>query len=447
MKTKSGSKHVKSNSLEISEGNFEKLKFESIKKTQEKIFWTLPSSKSHFIRWLFLSAQTPTETLIGIKQSVGKDILSSADVLEKLGVKIKKYEDFWVVKGCNKEEFIEYPELLDCGNSATAFRFLCFLVSRNGIKARITGDKSLIKRNYTELFEILEKGGVLIERESESIFPITFSGFYSSSKINVLTTKTSQIISGLVLTMPSSIEKCIFLFKDKIISRSYFELTLDIAMISGAKIKFNDKNLIIFPWVPNVNDKIEIPLDESLLIMPMLLSKLHSVDVIITNWNNKKDILNNHFLLNSSSNFGLKLNKITEGLLISNSGKGDFLEINIENKIDLLTPLLVLMSLSKGGIISGFNHAVNKESNRVESTLYLSNQFGLDVDLDINFKISESIISVPKNDLISFNDHRLQMTAMIMLSYTGGAIDSEKWYEVTDPLFLQKLIDSKVCVC
>ena len=203
---KFNSKHKNSNSIGEIESIADKLTFTPNKKISEKVFWTLPASKSHFIRWLFVSAQTPTETYIGVKGKIGTDILSCARVLEKLGVRIKKYENYWIIKGCKKGGFNPNPELLDCGNSATTFRFLSFLVCRNGINARITGDESLITRNFEDLFEILRKGGVVIEKESESIFPISFSGYFRTSNINTPTQKTSQILSGLILSMPSSID-------------------------------------------------------------------------------------------------------------------------------------------------------------------------------------------------------------------------------------------------
>ena len=57
---------------------------------EDQIIWKLPCSKSHFIRWLFISAQLDAETIIKTPSKVSNDIMSCANVLEKLGVSILK---------------------------------------------------------------------------------------------------------------------------------------------------------------------------------------------------------------------------------------------------------------------------------------------------------------------------------------------------------------------
>ena len=405
----------------------------------KKVYWALPASKSHFIRWLFLSAQTPDETLIKINHEIGEDILSCAKVLEKLGVKIIKSEYYWIVNGCKPSEFNKNPKILDCGNSATTFRFLSFLIARNGINATITGDESLQKRNFKLLFEILEEGGVVIHKNKKSVFPIKLQGIFSLNNMTILTHKTSQIISGLLITMPSSIEKSTYLLPIEIVSRPYFELTNEICIDSGADLIFEDEMIIITPWKPIFKKDIEIPVEESLLLIPFLFSKLHGSQVIITNWIDNKDSLNSHFILEYCSNLGLIHSNSDEGLLIIKEGECKFFEIDIKDNIDLIIPLSIMMSLSKGGIISGINNAKFKESDRIKSLIYLSNCFSLDVKRNIDLNVSESRISKPEITLFSNDDHRLQMTAIMMLTYTGGEIDSKKWYAITDPLFLEKL--------
>ena len=206
----------------------------------DKINWKLPCSKSHFIRWLFISAQRDTETKIKFTSKIGNDILTCANVLEKLGVKIIKKKTYWKVLGCKSGDFNKNPGVLNCGNSATTLRFLLFLIARNGIYAKIVGDISLSKRDFRELIDILECGGSKFKFEKNNGFiPLTIQGNFNLASVDVSAQKTSQLISGLIITMPSSLEYNNLIIKDEIVSRPYYELTLRIRIDTGAKINFN----------------------------------------------------------------------------------------------------------------------------------------------------------------------------------------------------------------
>ena len=149
-------------------------RFKKIKNVPNQFNWELPSSKSHFIRWLFLAAQSSKKSLIKAPGKIGNDILSCVKVLEKLGVIINK-SDYWSVNGCNPGEFNKNPGILDCGNSATTLRFLSILLARNGITATIIGDESLSSRNFSELHQVLENGGISIKKARRRLIIFTYS--------------------------------------------------------------------------------------------------------------------------------------------------------------------------------------------------------------------------------------------------------------------------------
>ena len=189
-----------------SENQNEILTIKSKNNLINQINWRLPCSKSHFIRWLLLAAQSNEKTIIKAPSDIGNDVLSCARVLEKLGIEINKYENYWTVKGYNLRNCKKGPKTLDCGNSATTLRFVTMLVARNGIEAIITGDESLSQRNFSDLITILEKGGISVKRDfSNKSLPFRVKGIWELDEINVLTEKTSQLISALLVTVPSSI--------------------------------------------------------------------------------------------------------------------------------------------------------------------------------------------------------------------------------------------------
>ena len=97
------------------------------------------------------------------------------------------------------------------------------------------------------------------------------------------------------------------------------------------------------------------------------------------------------------------------------------------------------MSLSGGGSLKGISHAKNKESNRIETTIELFEKFGLKLNLSEELVISKSHLSIPEKTIYAYGDHRLQMSALILLSFTGGTSESNPWYENSDPEFVERL--------
>ena len=421
------------------------IRIKKLEKAPDQFIWELPSSKSHFIRWLFIAAQSSKKTIIKITGNIGNDILTCANVLEKLGIKIQKKSNYWIVHGCNPKEFNRNPGILDCGNSATTLRFLSFLLGRNGINAQIIGDDSLSNRNFSELIEILEKGGVFVENVKEGFLPFTMNGIFKLDSIDVFTKKTSQLISGLLITMPSSIGKNIINFPDKIVSKPYFELTVNLCIETGANLAFIGNSIEIKPWLPQINTEIIIPGEASLILFPLIFCKLHKCRIIVKNWPNKKESLGFELIKDIIDYVGLIWIPDDEKVIVDlNHKKSNFFSIDISNNIDLITPLSILMAISEGGIIKGIENAVNKETNRILSTIYLCKEFGLNLDYDCDLFISKSIISSPKCTILANRDHRLQMSAILLLTYSGGFLESFEWYSTSDPDFIKRLYCQQV---
>ena len=96
-----------------------------------------------------------------------EDVFSTIDCLKKLGVKIKKI---------GKKNYIVYGKglgslyakkniILDCGNSGTLARLLVGILSTTpDINLKITGDRSLRKRNMSKLVHLMEKFGANFEK-------------------------------------------------------------------------------------------------------------------------------------------------------------------------------------------------------------------------------------------------------------------------------------------
>ena len=235
---------------------------------------------------------------------------------------------------------------------------------------------------------------------------------------------------------------------DEIVSRPYYELTSRICIETGAKININDDGIIeLNPWKPNINNEIIIPGESSLVIFPLLFCKLHNTDIIVENWpKNEDDCLGFEKLKDLISNFGLSWKFSNNNILITNEGTVSSLSLDIKDNIDLITPLILLMSISGGGSLSGILHAKNKESDRIQSSINLCKEFGIQLEFERELIVPKSELIRPEKPLLVEGDHRLQMSIMVLLTFTEGFVESESWYANSDPDFLKRLFDGGVSI-
>ena len=104
-----------------------------------------------------------------------------------------------------------------------------------------------------------------------------------------------------------------------------------------------------------------------------------------------------------------------------------FQKIDLSEANDLITPLAAAMAIGGGGIIVGASHAQFKESNRITRTVEMLSQFSIDVEptpdgLKIN---GGQRLIPPQSTVLTFGDHRMQMTAIILASKVGAEIKGD----------------------
>jgi 3-phosphoshikimate 1-carboxyvinyltransferase len=391
------------------------LSIEAVRLTN-RIDWKLPPSKSHMIRWLMLSSQTEKEIDIKFDSEPGDDIKSMKECLKSIGVEIRESNKLWTVKGVSNNKFVIKKRYLNCGNSGTTANFITALVANLGEEFTIDGDESLRNRDFTELNNALRSMGCEI---SSNKLPFTINGPLDLNHVCINMSITSQPLSALILASPTYEGKLVIDRRGESVSRGYSKLTLDIAsecgmifMEMGDKITVNLNSLVL-------PDTIEIPKENSLIPIVMLLSELHGVD-FITNKNKEE-----RFLSEAIEALKGKTRKV----------------LDLRDCSDLITPAAALLAIREGGKIIQAKHARGKESDRIKRTVNLLDTFGMKCEASRDGIIVEGyqIPKKPKIPIETYLDHRIAMTAMALASYTGGKIVNAEISSVTDPEFMEKI--------
>ena len=376
--------------------------------------WLMPPSKSHMIRWLALGSQSYGETNISFEGVPGEDSFSMANCLAAMGSKIDFREGNWLIEGPGDGLYVPH-NVLNCGNSGTTASVISAMSACLKGDAVIDGDSSLRRRTSVGLCDTLSQLGCEISSNS---VPRTVSGRISSNDATIDLSGTSQGLTAMALASPNLPHEISLEIKGVSVSEGYWGLTKKICSMSGKNIGVDRGEIQLGPWEVCTPSYIEVCAEESLIPMATLFSRIHGVTVR----KNKVDEI-----------VGLK--KAIDMLI----GGSEILDLT--HASDIITPSAAIMAIGKGGRITGCAHARGKESDRISKTVEMLGAFGIK-----SMESSDGIIvpggqepSRPVDPVLTYSDHRMAMTAMIIASKTGGCVEGDDCVSATDPEFTKRI--------
>ena len=398
------------------------------------------------IRILALAAINQGICKIRLNGILGDDIESMIRSLQSIGVNITKQFDKRVtivtIYGVGKDGFSSVNSSVDCGNSGTALRIVMGLISSMRDEITLFGDESLSKRDNQSMINSLIDADVLVEKTTDSNLPLKIKGpWFGDSDTNKLITldcsKSSQPLSSWMIS--SALFPCDVDLKllGPTVSNRHYLLTKELCNRYGADILATDYGYRLNNWEVSLPDEITIPGDSSMASFAILLCKLHTCNLELSNWPENNDTLGNEILQDSAKYLGISW----DDNAIKSLNKGEYASYDLTDCNDLITPLAVTISLAGGGEIIGISHTVYKESNRIESTLELMDNFGLKGIFDGQKIIIEGgqKLTKPALPVNCYHDHRIFMTAAILMTKYGGDLIGKGLHSVADFDFLNRL--------
>ena len=398
------------------------------------------------IRILALAAINQGVCKIRLNGILGDDIESMIRSLQSIGVNITKQFDKRVtivtIYGVGKDGFSFVKTSVDCGNSGTALRIVMGLISSMRDEITLFGDESLSKRDNQSMINSLIDADVLVEKTTDRNLPLKIKGpWFGDSDTNKLITldcsKSSQPLSSWMIS--SALSPCNVDLKllGPTVSNRHYLLTKELCNRYGADILATDYGYRLNKWEVSLPDEITIPGDSSMASFAILLCKLHTCNLELSNWPGNNDTLGNEILQDSAKYLGISW----DDNAIKSLNKGEYASYDLTDCNDLITPLAVTISLAGGGEIIGISHTVYKESNRIESTLGLMDSFGLKGIFDGQKIIIEGgqKLTKPVLPVDCYHDHRIFMTAAILMTKYGGDLIGKGLHSVADFDFLNRL--------
>ena len=414
----------------------------------------IEGDKSLSIRWALLSSQSFAKCRCS-NLLISEDVINTLNCLRKLGVKVKLSKNFCEITGVGLNGF-KYKKklLLNAGNSGTLGRLIMGLLvhSKNNIK--LTGDKSLSKRDFFRVSRPLEKFGAKYITNFGKL-PIIIKGTNNPTPIRYYETKGSaQCKSAVMLAALNTKGETVIKAKR---SRDHSELLFKYLKLPIKILKKKRYDLIKIRGgkkIPALNYKIPSDISSSAFFI-VLTALTDSSKLKIKNVNINPSRTGVLIILKRMGVKIVEKNKrtykgeIIADLIIKSSKR--FKPINCPTKFNSAAIdefLLIFLVAAKADGISYFKNLSElnqKESPRLKWGSKILNKIG------IKNVITNDSIKIYGNPKLKLNkkivikdflkDHRVFMTSVIASLTFGGEwkIYNKDSINTSFPSFLEKI--------
>ncbi len=392
----------------------------------------IPCSKSEAQRALIIAAlnRKPIKILM---EEPSEDVLSMVNALKSIDFKIKT-DKFGVT-------FSSFPPRrktihLNVNESGFAFRSLAFAALHWADSVILSGEKSLLKRDFSELKEHLKILGIKVESLEDN--KILVSGKLSPGKYFLNGNESSQSISGIFMAL-SFFEQQSEIIIENVVSFPYFSLTIEMLSQFWCNINCNGKSYLIQKEKIFSDPVFQVQGDWSSAVVWFAAAALKGELTInglkVTSQQPDKIILD--VLQQSGADLTIKENEITIKQRKQLLGP---VQLDLVNCPDLF-PVLAVFSCGITGESTFYStdRLKNKESNRLDSVLEMLDVFGVAYHLN---RATLTIFGKGKingGTINTYGDHRMIMAAALAscIAETPIHIDGESAVRKSYPTFFE----------
>lgn len=357
----------------------------------------IPGSKSFTNRALLIASLAEGKSVLK-NPLFSDDTTHMINALKELGIDIEKDENENLIVYGQGGNFTDPEKQLFLGNAGTAIRFLTALLTLSPFKTTITGDNRMQERPIKDLVKALRDLGAKIETvKKNGCPPVKIKGnILQGGEVKISGETSSQYISALLMIAPYAQKGVTIKIADKLSSKPYIDMTLQIMNDFGVKTENNSyESFKIKAGQRYKNTEYEIEGDTSSASYFYALSALHNVEIPIKNINLNTTQADIHFLD--------VLEKLKDGPLG---------EIDLNHMPDATMTVAIMCCFIKGksSLVNVANLKV-KETNRIQVLVKELTKIGVDCkELDDGIEINGDPEKLHGDTLIeTYNDHRMVM--------------------------------------
>lgn len=390
----------------------------------------LPNDKSLSHRFLLFAALSRDPVrIVGLNQ--GKAVLLLLEALEKLNVEVRRdskdVSDITVIGSLCQVEGAALHHL-NLGPSSAAARLLLGALVGLGIEAIIDGDETLRARPFDWIVDPLRTmGGEMSYLLNEGALPIhvrkgNFSGGSVQTRVGSAQAVSALLFAGLSGRKSVDVRYPVF-------ARNHTQI---LASSFGDSI-LEDNNFVQFrPQTLSVPSLVEVPRDPSAVAYPAALFWLLNRGKEDAQFSFDNVCLNPsrlgffQWMESCGFRYEAKAKSVKSGELVGEIvlfGGGVLHGSDMRSKsllhsmIDEVPLAVVIACLLPGrSVFSDLHELTFKETDRIKCTRDMASALGLNVMIEgVNISVNGGQVVIPSDEIPSFGDHRLSMTAHVLL--------------------------------
>ncbi len=375
-----------------------------------------PSSKSYTIRGLMCAALAEGESKI--VNPLGSDDTETAEnVLEGIGIGIKKEDDVWHVSGGN---FTAPKSELFCNESAATLRFMTAIASLVPGECCLTAAPALSVRPIVPLIDAVRQLGVECSY-NEEVGVVTVNGGRLAGGVTELPGNiSSQFISALLMIAPYAEGGMKIRLTTPLESQSFVLMTLECLRKFGIEIEHSD-DLREFEVVPQKFRPAEYVVEGDWSSASYLLALGALGGEIEVTGLNPESLQGDRVILDIIKDMGADI-ALKEGSIAVKRSELRSINVDLNESIDLLPTVGVLATAARGtSELTGIERARLKESDRISAVAEGLKNMGITVEEErdrLRITGSESNGSV----VDTRGDHRIAMAFGILGIMTGSTV-------------------------
>lgn len=306
------------------------------------------------------------------------------------------------------------------GQGGTSFRFFCFLASRYPGEWFIQGDARLLERPQLEIKFLLEQLGVQVDFKSDGV-RILSRGWQPVAELNCEGQKSSQFISGLLLSACQLDFDFKLVVQKPIVSKDYLLMTLHLLQQTGITVGVEETSGSLVIRIPKNQKPQSTSLHAELDIssaFSLIAAGLIDGEVTIENWI-ADSVQPDKLFLDIFRQMRIDYEITDKTFFIQKQSNWLGCDVNLDSAPDLFPVLAVLCALSEGpSFLRGASQLKFKESDRLQKTDELLSLAGFETEiLDDAYLIHGKTLANPVRMPFQFDpdhDHRMAMAAGLL---------------------------------
>ena len=378
------------------------------------------SSKSIYQRCLALSCFSNSDFII-VGDSNNDDVKTAKEICKKIGLDLKKSKNNLIVSG----EVLANIQRLNVNTCESGLSLRVFGVLLTSFFENVTLNRngSAINRKF-DFSSLKDLGVTFYEKESS----IILNGKLNAGTVNINKLDSSQILTGLLITLPFLNDNSIIKCKD-LVSKPYIDITLSLLDDLGIQIKNNNyKKFLIEGNQELKRNKVIVEGDWSSAAFHLVGAAISGS--ITINGLNLKSLQGDKEILNVLEKCGTELKIKNNSVTVIKKQLKSF-SFDATQTPDLFPPLVALASCCDGiSKIFGVDRLINKESNRGLTLKEEFSKLGIKISLDNKCLSIEGKSQIKGAIVDSHNDHRLAMALSVMASVSEHPITIKNSYAV-----------------